>query len=105
MPLGLTGWVLGTLTVVFLAYQWLPILTLAVLSFSGPTGGTTFPMNGVSLHWYRELWDASVMNDFKPPLAAPCCWRWPARSPPCVLSVAAAQAMRGALPRPRLSST
>ena len=42
----LTGWVLGTLTVAFLAYQWLPIFTLGLLSFSGPTGGTTFPMNG-----------------------------------------------------------
>ena len=48
----LTAWVLGTLTVIFLAYQWLPIFTLGLLSFSGPTGGTTFPMNGTSLHWY-----------------------------------------------------
>ena len=62
--LGLTGWVLGTLTVIFLAYQWLPILTLGLLSFAGPTGGTTFPMNGVSFHWYEELWKATVMNDF-----------------------------------------
>ena len=64
----LTAWCLGTVTVVFLAYQWLPIFTLGLLSFSGPTGGTTFPMNGTSLHWYQELWRASVMNDFKPPL-------------------------------------
>ncbi len=53
---------------IFLAYQWLPIFTLGLLSFSGPTGGTTFPMNGTSFHWYQELWRASVMNDFKPPL-------------------------------------
>src|SRR5260370_7692943 len=66
--LRLTGWILGTLTVVFLTYQWLPILTLGLLSFAGPTGGTTFPMNGVSFHWYEELWKATVMNDFKPPL-------------------------------------
>ena len=64
----ITGWILGTLTLAFLAYQWLPIFTLGVLSFAGPTGGTTFPMNGVSFHWYEEVWRATVMNDFKPPL-------------------------------------
>ena len=37
LGLRITGWVLGTLTLVFLAYQWLPIFTLALLSFSGPT--------------------------------------------------------------------
>ena len=35
----ITGWVLGTLTVTFLAYQWLPIFTLGLLAFSGPAGG------------------------------------------------------------------
>src|SRR5258706_14615742 len=64
----ITGWVLGILTLAFLAYQWLPIFTLGVLSFAGPTGGTTFPMNGTSFHWYQEVWRATVMNDFKPPL-------------------------------------
>lgn len=91
----LTGWVLGTLTVLFLLYQWLPIATLSVLSFSGPTGGTTFPMNGVSLHWYRELWDASIMNDFKPPLGRSFLLALACAATTCVLSVAAAQAMRG----------
>lgn len=91
----LTGWALGTLTVGFLLYQWMPIATLSLLSFSGPTGGTTFPMNGVSLHWYRELWDASIMNDFKPPL-----WRSFLLALACsavttILAVTAAQAMRG----------
>jgi putative spermidine/putrescine transport system permease protein len=38
----LTSWILGTLTAVFLTYQWLPIFTLGLLSFAGPTGGTTF---------------------------------------------------------------
>jgi putative spermidine/putrescine transport system permease protein len=40
----------AALTLAFLAYQWLPIFTLGVLSFAGPTGGTTFPMNGTSFH-------------------------------------------------------
>lgn len=91
----LMTWFLGTLTVAFLLYQWLPVFTLGLLSFSGPAGGTTFPMNGVSLHWYRELLVASIMNDFKPPfrrsvqLAALC------SVVACVLSVMSAKAMRG----------
>jgi putative spermidine/putrescine transport system permease protein len=91
----LTGWILGTLAVVFLAYQWLPIFTLGLLSFSGPTGGTTFPMNGMSLHWYQELWRASVMADFKPPLLRSVMLALACSATTIVLSVAAAQAMRG----------
>jgi putative spermidine/putrescine transport system permease protein len=91
----LTGWLLGTVTVLFLLYQWLPIFTLGLLSFSGPTGGTTFPMNGVSLHWYRELWDASIMNDFKPPLARSFLLALACSATTVVLSIMAAQAVRG----------
>lgn len=91
----LTGWALGTITVLFLLYQWLPILTLGLLSFSGPTGGTTFPMNGVSLHWYRELWDASIMNDFKPPLLRSLLLALACSATTIVLSLMAAQAVRG----------
>ncbi len=93
--LSATGWVLGAITVIFLAYQWLPILTLGLLSFSGPTGGTTFPMNGVSFHWYRELWQASVMNDFKPPLLRSSLLALACAATTIVLSLMAAQAMRG----------
>ena len=93
--LSLTGWILGTLTLVFLAYQWLPIFTLGLLSFSGPTGGTTFPMNGTSFHWYQEVWRATVMNDFKPPLVRSSLLALACSATTIVLSVMAAQAMRG----------
>ena len=33
-----------------------PMLTIVVLSFQGPTGGLTFPMHGVSTHWFVSLW-------------------------------------------------
>lgn len=95
LRLRVTGWILGTLTLLFLAYQWLPIFTLALLSFSGPTGGTTFPMNGASFHWYEELWRASVMNDFKPPLVRSTLLALACSVTTIVLSVMAAQAMRG----------
>jgi putative spermidine/putrescine transport system permease protein len=28
-----------------------------VLSFQGPEGGLTFPLRGVSLHWFAKLWE------------------------------------------------
>jgi len=33
-----------------------PVITIFVLSFQGPNGGLTFPLQGLSLHWYHELW-------------------------------------------------
>src|SRR5262245_46614974 len=32
------------------------MFTIIVLSFQGPSGGLTFPMNGVSTHWFSRLW-------------------------------------------------
>src|SRR3989441_12714959 len=32
------------------------MLTIIVLSFQGPTGGLTFPLHGVSTHWFVRLW-------------------------------------------------
>ena len=33
-----------------------PMIVIFVLSFQGPTGGLTFPLNGLSLHWFHRLW-------------------------------------------------
>src|SRR4030095_12233698 len=33
-----------------------PTITILVLSFQGPQAGMTFPMNGISLHWFHNLW-------------------------------------------------
>jgi putative spermidine/putrescine transport system permease protein len=47
------------LTAVFALYVLFlygPTLTILTLSFQGPEGGMTFPMNGVSLHWFHNLW-------------------------------------------------
>src|SRR5215475_5600481 len=32
------------------------MFTIIVLSFQGPSGGLTFPMHGVSTHWFSRLW-------------------------------------------------
>lgn len=50
--------------VLFLIFLYGPTLTIAILSFQGPEGGLTFPMNGVSLHWYGELFEKQQVGDF-----------------------------------------
>jgi putative spermidine/putrescine transport system permease protein len=40
----------------FVLFLYGPMLTIIVLSFQGPTGGLTFPMHGVSTHWFVRLW-------------------------------------------------
>src|SRR5207249_9536508 len=64
------------------------------LSFTGPEGGTTFPMRGVSLHWYRELLRVQMVDDFKPPLARSVALALACSVTTAALALAAAQAMR-----------
>lgn len=59
---------LAIVTFGFVLYQWLPMFTMFLLSFTGPEGGSTFPMKGVSLHWYGELLKFSQVDDFKWPM-------------------------------------
>jgi putative spermidine/putrescine transport system permease protein len=41
-----------------------PTITIAVLSFQGPNGGLTFPLNGVSFHWFANLFQPQLVGDF-----------------------------------------
>jgi putative spermidine/putrescine transport system permease protein len=41
--------------VAFVVFLYGPMLTIFILSFQGPEGGLTFPLQGVSLHWFRKL--------------------------------------------------
>ncbi len=40
-----------------------PTITIGILSFQGPSGGLTFPMNGVSLNWFHELFKQQAVGD------------------------------------------
>jgi putative spermidine/putrescine transport system permease protein len=40
-----------------------PMITIFVLSFQGPQGGLTFPLNGLSLHWFARLWQGGGIVD------------------------------------------
>jgi putative spermidine/putrescine transport system permease protein len=46
---------LAVLLGLFIVFLYGPIATIVVLSFQGPEGGLVFPMNGVSLHWFAQL--------------------------------------------------
>ncbi|NCW09315.1 MAG: ABC transporter permease subunit [Gammaproteobacteria bacterium] len=40
----------------FVVFLYGPVLSIILLAFQGPEGGLTFPMRGVSIHWFEELW-------------------------------------------------
>jgi len=48
----------------FVLFLYGPTLTIALLSFQGPDGGLTFPMKGVSLHWFGQLFEQQAVGDF-----------------------------------------
>jgi putative spermidine/putrescine transport system permease protein len=48
----------------FIVFLYGPTLTIAILSFQGPDGGLTFPLNGLSLHWFRALFEKQQVGDF-----------------------------------------
>lgn len=56
-------YVLGAFFALFVLFLYGPILTIGILSFQGPQGGLTFPMNGVSLHWFRDLFQEQAVGD------------------------------------------
>ncbi len=61
---GLGYWLLAGFFGLFVLFLYGPTLTILVLSFQGPSGGLTFPMNGVSLHWFKNLFEKQMVGDF-----------------------------------------
>jgi len=47
----------------FVLFLYGPMLAIFVLSFQGPEGGLTFPLRGVSLHWFGKLWEGIGVVD------------------------------------------
>jgi putative spermidine/putrescine transport system permease protein len=48
-------WPLAFVFGLFVLFMYGPMLTIFVLSFQGPEGGLTFPLRGLSLHWFYKL--------------------------------------------------
>src|SRR4030095_7748303 len=40
-----------------------PMIAIYILSFQGPDGGLTFPMNGVSLVWFGKVFSGAGLVD------------------------------------------
>ncbi len=64
MPRRASFYVLAALFATFVLFLYGPIVTIMILSFQGPRGGLTFPMNGVSLHWFAALFQTQMVGDF-----------------------------------------
>ena len=56
-------YVLTAFFILFIVFLYGPTLTIAILSFQGPGGGLTFPMRGVSFHWFRDLFEQQAVGD------------------------------------------
>jgi putative spermidine/putrescine transport system permease protein len=52
---GLAFWLLALFFAGFVLFLYGPMLVIVVLSFQGPDGGLTFPLRGMSLHWFYKL--------------------------------------------------
>ncbi len=48
-------WPLAAVFAAFVLFLYGPMICIFVLSFQGPEGGLTFPLRGVSLHWFYKL--------------------------------------------------
>ncbi|HTW28334.1 MAG TPA: ABC transporter permease [Acetobacteraceae bacterium] len=62
-PRGAGFYVLSAFFALFVLFLYGPTVTIVVLSFQGPNGGLTFPMNGSSLHWFARLFEPQAVGD------------------------------------------
>ncbi len=46
---------LSAFFICYVLFLYGPMIAIFVLSFQGPDGGLTFPMNGVSIYWFKHL--------------------------------------------------
>jgi putative spermidine/putrescine transport system permease protein len=56
-------YLLAAFFAVFVLFLYGPMFAIFVLSFQGPEGGLTFPLRGVSLHWFHKLWEGIGVVD------------------------------------------
>lgn len=57
-------YVLAAFFALFVLFLYGPLSAILILSFQGPNGGLTFPLNGVSLHWFGNLVEQQAVGDF-----------------------------------------
>nr|WP_295986018.1 ABC transporter permease [uncultured Agrobacterium sp.] len=57
-------YVLAFFFLLFVLLLYGPLSAILILAFQGPNGGLTFPLNGVSLHWFGNLFEQQAVGDF-----------------------------------------
>jgi putative spermidine/putrescine transport system permease protein len=57
-------YILAIFFAVFVLFLYGPLSAILILSIQGPNGGLTFPLNGVSLHWFANLFERQAVGDF-----------------------------------------
>lgn len=57
-------YLLAAFFALFVLFLYGPLSAILILSFQGPDGGLTFPLNGVSLHWFFNLFEQQAVGDF-----------------------------------------
>jgi putative spermidine/putrescine transport system permease protein len=62
---GTEFYLLAVVFFVFVIFLYGPMFAVITLSFQGPDGGLTFPMNGVSFRWFANLFEEQMVGDFK----------------------------------------
>src|SRR3979411_2502673 len=55
--------VLAAFFIAYVLFLYGPMFAIYILSFQGPDGGLTFPMNGVSLTWFGKVFSGSGIVD------------------------------------------
>ena len=58
-----TFYVLAIVFTFFVLFLYGPMACIYILSFQGPNGGLTFPLNGVSTHWFGALFHQERTGD------------------------------------------
>lgn len=61
---GLGFYLLAGFFCLFVLFLYGPLSTIVILSFQGPNGGLTFPMNGLSTRWFENLFETQMVGDF-----------------------------------------
>ena len=56
-------YVLSAFFTLFILFLYGPTITIGILSFQGEGGGLTFPMRGVSLYWFYDLFEQQAVGD------------------------------------------
>jgi len=56
-------YILSSFFALFILFLYGPTITIGILSFQGEGGGLTFPMRGVSLYWFYDLFEQQAVGD------------------------------------------